>query len=116
MCAMVRIINVVHGRLLCDHDQLVWLPIGSRCVKMFGITSCKNSCYLVDVEDVNKVMDCTNQTIFRGNIRIERFIKPKSPNENEISCGREIVFSKPHSTYITKNYSRSLYFKMNAWL
>jgi hypothetical protein len=107
---MVWIINVVHGRPLCDHDQLVWLPIGSRCMKMFGVTSCKNSCYLVDVEDVNKVMDCTNQTIFRGNIRIERFIKPKSPNENEISRGREIVFCKPHSTYITKNYSRSLYF------
>jgi len=73
-------------------------------MKTFGVTSCKNSCYLVDVEDVNKVMDCANQTIFLGNIRIECFSKPKSPNENEISCGREgnSVFQTPFYLHYKK--------------
>jgi hypothetical protein len=52
MCAMVRMIKVVRGRLLCDHDQLVWLPEGSQCMKTFGVT--RRIAYLVDVENVNK--------------------------------------------------------------
>jgi hypothetical protein len=31
-------IKVVHGRLLCDHDQLAWLPVGGWCMKAFGVT------------------------------------------------------------------------------
>jgi L-rhamnose mutarotase len=91
-------IKVVHGRLLCDHDQLVWLLEGSReniwCNK-------KNICYLVDVEDVNKVMNCTNRTIFLGTSKLNLFLIFEQ-QKNNTSC--KMLTNPPLKKSKTSNY------------